>query len=138
MSNAQSSWAAELAKRLEWFRSSDSEIDLDAWCELLDCVLPPEEQDDAHAVRAAWARWLTRHVNRALYGDRRPCKPTRVLPGPQKVAILRQRLEARQALWHPDDATYLRNDGEGLPVSKPKNSTLEFKPTRSIKPHGDE
>lgn len=36
--------------------------------------------------------------------------PTKARPGsPEKVAILRQRAELRQELWHPDDATLWDN-----------------------------
>jgi hypothetical protein len=34
-------------------------------------------------------------------------RPTRALPGsPEKMAVLAERLENREELWHPEDATY--------------------------------
>jgi len=34
-------------------------------------------------------------------------EPTRAAPGsPEKIAILAERVRRKQALWHPDDATY--------------------------------
>ncbi len=36
-----------------------------------------------------------------------PSQPTLALPGtPEKVRILEQRARRRQALWHPDDASF--------------------------------
>jgi hypothetical protein len=36
---------------------------------------------------------------------RLPAQPTRTMPGtPEKVAVLEQRAQLRQELWHPEDA----------------------------------
>src|SRR5438876_1078072 len=42
-----------------------------------------------------------------FYGRHRaPSVPTSALPGtPEKVAVLMERAEQRQSLWHPEDAT---------------------------------
>lgn len=41
------------------------------------------------------------------------CRPTKAAPGtPEKIAVLRQRAEDKQQLWHQDDPTVTLTDAD--------------------------
>jgi hypothetical protein len=60
------------------------------------------------------------HPSTSIYAKRgvvtngsKPCKPTTALPGtPEKLAVLEQRAENGEALWHPRDGLTGPDSGE--------------------------
>jgi hypothetical protein len=58
-----------------------------------------------------FTRLLCAHLKRRSDGRPKP-KPTRLPPGPEKVAILCERLQSGQQLWHELDGP--RDDHEGI------------------------
>lgn len=70
-------------------------------CDGIGVLASPEDSRKSENV----IRWL-RNADIAPAERQRPLpKPTNVPPGPDKVSVLYERLEAKQQLWHPADAS---------------------------------